>query len=96
MITHQLRANLARSCGTNALTSIKGQNDVTYFRCKQRLENKSCKGAGTLTKHFLEDFIYNEMVKKMQEFQTLTGSKPNNYNLKLTFEFIRLLNTHIE
>ncbi len=79
-----LAGKIKCGCCGYALTSIKGQNDVTYFRCKQRLENKSCEGAGTLTKHVLEDFIYNEMVQKMQEFQTLAGGKPDNYNPKLT------------
>ncbi|NYB74968.1 recombinase family protein [Sedimentibacter hydroxybenzoicus DSM 7310] len=79
-----LAGKIKCGCCGYALTSIKGQNDVTYFRCKQRLENKSCEGAGTLTKHVLEDSIYNEMVQKMQEFQTLTGGKQTNYNPKLT------------
>lgn len=70
-------------CGY-ALTSIRAENDVTYLRCKQRLENKSCEGAGTLTKHVLEETIFDEMLRKMQEFQTLTGGKKENYNPQLT------------
>ncbi|HWT77083.1 MAG TPA: zinc ribbon domain-containing protein [Mobilitalea sp.] len=60
-----LARKIKSGCCGYALTIIKGQNGVTYFRCKQRLENKSCEGAGTLTKHVLENFIYNEMVQKM-------------------------------
>lgn len=54
------------------------------MRCKQRMENKSCQGPGTLTKHDLEKSVYEEMVKKMREFQTLKGSKAEGYNPKLT------------
>ena len=54
------------------------------MRCKQRLENKSCAGPGTLTKHELEKSVHDEMVKKMREFQTLTGSKAEGYTPKLT------------
>ncbi len=36
-------------CGY-ALASLNAPNGVTYMRCKQRLENKSCQGPGTLTK----------------------------------------------
>ena len=48
------------------------------------MENKSCAGPGTLTRHELEKSVYNEMVKKMREFQTLTGNKVEGYNPKLT------------
>ena len=54
------------------------------MRCRQRVENKSCPGPGTLTRHELEKSVYNEMVKKMREFQTLRGGKAEGYNPKLT------------
>ena len=46
------------------------------------MENKSCPGPGTLTWHELEKSVY--MVKKMREFQTLTGNKVEGYNPQLT------------
>ncbi|WP_333652876.1 hypothetical protein [Lacrimispora sp.] len=48
------------------------------------MENKSCQGAGTLTKQELEKSVYDEMVKKMRAFQTLKGGKTEGYNPKLT------------
>ena len=48
------------------------------------MENKSCPGPGTLTRHELEKSVYDEMVKKMREFQTLRGGKVEGYNPKLT------------
>ena len=74
-----LAGKIKCGCCGYALASLNAPNGVTYMRCKQRLENKSCQGPGTLTKHDLE------MVKKMREFQTLKGSnKAEGYNPKLT------------
>ena len=70
-------------CGY-ALASLKATNGVTYLRCKHRLDNKGCMGAGPLKKHELEEWVYREMVKKMRQFQTLKGGKEENYNPKLT------------
>jgi len=44
-----------------------------YYRCRTRADNKSCKGAGTLRKQEIEDFVFNEMRRKMDEFKTLKG-----------------------
>jgi len=71
-------------CCGYALASLNAANGVTYMRCKQRMENKSCPGPGTLTRHELEKSVYDEMVKKMREFQTLRGGKAEGYNPKLT------------
>ncbi|WP_243152294.1 hypothetical protein [Pseudoflavonifractor sp. 524-17] len=48
------------------------------------MENKSCPGPGTLTRQELEKPVYDEMVKKMREFQTLRSGKAEGYNPKLT------------
>lgn len=72
-----------KCCGY-ALVGLNAANGVTYMRCRQRVENKSCPGPGTLTRHELEKSVYNEMVKKMREFQTLRGGKAEGYNPKLT------------
>lgn len=76
-------------CGY-ALVSLNAANGVTYLRCKQRMENKSCPGPGTLTRHELEKSVYDEMVKKMREFQTLMYSRAEDYNPKLTAERAKL------
>ena len=79
-----LAGKIKCGCCGYALASLNAPNGVTYMRCKQRLENKSCQGPGTLTKHDLEKSVYEEMVKKMREFQTLKGCKADGYNPKLT------------
>ena len=60
-------------CGY-ALVSLNAHNGVTYLRCKQRMENKSCPGPGTLTRHELERAVYDEMTEKMREIQAVMGS----------------------
>ena len=47
-------------CGY-ALVGLRAQNGVTYLRCKQRADNGSCEGAGTLTAQSMESFVYGEM-----------------------------------
>lgn len=89
-----LAGKIKCGCCGYALVSLNAHNGVTYLRCKQRMENKSCPGPGTLTRHELEKSVYDEMVKKMREFQTLTGSNAEGYHPKLTTERARL--TEIE
>ena len=56
-------------CGY-ALVGLRAQNGVTYLRCKQRADNGSCEGAGTLTAQSMESFVYGEMVEKMRKYAT--------------------------
>lgn len=79
-----LAGKIKCGCCGYALVSLNAVNGVTYLRCKQRMENKSCPGPGTLTKHTLEKSVYDEMVKKMRELQALAGSKAEGYHPKLT------------
>ena len=72
------------------------RNGVTYLRCKQRADNKSCEGAGTLTAQNMEAFVYGEMVKKMRKFHTLKGGKEQSYNPKLTAARVTLAKTESE
>ena len=44
---------------------------------------KSCPGCGTLRTREFERFIYSELVKKLAQFQTLTG-KREKVNPKLS------------
>ena len=78
-----LAGKIKCGCCGYALVSLNAANGVTYMRCKQRMENKSCPGPGTLTKHALEEAVYGEMVKKAREFQVLTDSKTEGYHPKL-------------
>lgn len=43
-----------------------------------------CWHTGMLTKWVLEDSIYEEMIKKIQELQTLKAGKTDRYKPKLT------------
>ena len=58
-----------------------------------RADNKSRPGCGTLRTKEFEQFIYGEMVKKMAQFQTLTG-KREKVNPKLTAIKVEL--AHVE
>ena len=82
-------------CGY-ALTALRAQNGVVYLRCKQRADNGSCEGAGTLTAQSMEAFVYGEMVKKMRKFHTLKGGKEQSYNPKLTAARVALAKTESE
>lgn len=42
-------------CCGYALAGLNAANGVTYMRSKQRMENKSCPGPGTLTRYGLEN-----------------------------------------
>lgn len=57
-----------------------------YFRCSLRMDNKNCcKGAGTLRVEKTEEFIAEEMKRKLAEFKTLQKRRRNTpENPKLT------------
>jgi len=56
-----------------------------YFRCNIHKDNKSCPGCGKVIVPELEAFVYDEMVKKLNDFKTLTGrKKAAKANPKLT------------
>lgn len=82
-------------CGY-ALTALRAQNGVTYLRCKQRADNGSCEGAGTLTAQSMESFVYGEMVEKMRKYHTLKGGKEQGYHPKLTAARVALAKTESE
>jgi len=55
-----------------------------YLRCSKHIDNKSCEGAGTIHTDKLEQFIYEQMVEKLDDFKMLTGKKKaGNVNPKL-------------
>lgn len=73
-------------CGRCGAGLMSGNNpaDIPYFRCRKRADRKSCEGCGTLRVREVEQSIYGEMIRKMDEFQTLTGGNPAKANPKLT------------
>jgi hypothetical protein len=67
-----------------ALVFSPSSNGTSYFRCRKRADNRSCEGGGTLRVEEVEVSVYNQMVQKLKEFQTLTGGDPAKTNPKLT------------
>ena len=62
------------NCGY-ALMSIFNPSGKQYLRCTKRLDNKSCAGCGKLITAELETLVYQQMVKKLDSYKTLTGRK---------------------
>ena len=71
------------NCGKGLVYTFN-PNKIGYFRCRKRAESRECGGAGTLRVHEVEDFVYQEMRRRMDDFQTLTGGNPVKANPKLT------------
>ena len=46
-----------------------------YLRCTKHAENKVCPGCGTVKMLELEALVYQQMVKKLEDYKTLTGRK---------------------
>lgn len=46
-----------------------------YLRCTKRLGNKSCVGCGKIYTAELEALVYQQMVRKLESYKTLTGRK---------------------
>ena len=72
------------NCGY-ALMSIINRLGRQYLRCTKRLDNKSCVGCGKIYTTELEALVYQQMVKKLESYKTLTGRKrAAKGNLKIT------------
>ena len=69
-------------CG-RALKSMGNRRGTQYLYCTKRADNMSCEGCGTLRTAEFEQFVYEAMVQKLSEFQTLTA-KAETVNPKLT------------
>lgn len=86
------------NCGY-ALMSIVNRVGRQYLRCTKRLDNKSCVGCGKIHTAELEKVVYQQMVKKLASYKTLTGkkkaSKVNPKIAALQVELIRV-NEEIE
>ena len=55
--------------------SINNPVGKQYLRCTKRLDNKSCAGCGKIITSELEAVVYQQMVKKLASYKTLTGRK---------------------
>ena len=69
-------------CG-RALKSVGNRAGTHYLYCTKRADNMSCEGCGTLRTPEFEQFVYEAMVQKLSEFQTLTA-QAETINPKLT------------
>ena len=55
--------------------SINNPVGKQYLRCTKWLDNKSCAGCGKIITSELEAVVYQQMVKKLASYKTLTGRK---------------------
>lgn len=55
--------------------SIYNPSGKQYLRCTKRLDNKSCPGCGKIITSELEAVVYQQMVKKLASYKTLTGKR---------------------
>ena len=62
------------NCG-KALMSVTNPSKKEYLRCTKRLDRKGCPGCGKIVTLELEAVIYQQMVKKLDSYKTLTGRK---------------------
>ena len=69
-------------CG-RALVHV-GSEPYSYLRCQKRIDSKGCEGCGTIREAEMEQHVFERMVDKMAEFQTLTGGTMAKANPKLT------------
>ena len=46
-----------------------------YFQCSVHKDNRFCSGCGTIRVRDLENVVYQQMVKKLEDYKTLTGRK---------------------
>lgn len=83
-------------CGY-ALKSSGNAASVQYLHGSKRADNKTCEGCGTIRTSDFQDFMFSEMVKKLQEFQTLAAgdNKPNPRLTALQIELTQV-ETEIE
>ena len=82
-------------CGSG-LTCLRSIKDVLYFRCRRRADRKDCDGCGTLHVAEVEKLVYDEMCRKMDEFQTLTNNDATKTNPKLTALYTELAQVEAE
>jgi DNA invertase Pin-like site-specific DNA recombinase len=82
-------------CGS-ALMYQQSPTTIHYLRCRKRLDNRSCEGCGTLHVEIVETSIYDEMVSKLHDFQTLTNDNPAKVNPKLTAYNVELVQVETE
>ncbi|MCL2056650.1 MAG: recombinase family protein [Oscillospiraceae bacterium] len=79
-----------------ALMYVKRDKYNAYFRCRRRAETKTCEGGGKIRVDEVEAFVYDDMCRKMTDFQSLTDSKCKKANPKLTALNVELAQVETE
>ena len=83
-------------CGASLVCVENNKYGYKYLRCRKRSENKSCEGGGTIRVHEVEEFVYFDMRRIMDEFQTLSNTKNVKVNPKLTALNVELAQVETE
>jgi len=83
-------------CGASLVCVENNKYGYKYLRCRKRSENKSCEGGGTIRLHEVEEFVYFDMCRIMDEFQTLSNTKNVKVNPKLTALSVELAQVETE
>jgi len=83
------------NCGMG-LMSTNNPAGYSYFRCRKRADRGSCAGCGTLRVREFEESVYDVMLYKMGEFQTLTDGNPMKANPKITALNVELAQLEVE
>ena len=77
--------------------SIFNPSGKQYLRCTKRLDNKSCPGCGKIIISELEAVVYQQIVKKLASYKTLTGrKKATKENPKIAALQVELLHVDSE
>lgn len=62
----------------------KTKKDTRYYICTNKYSSFACEGTGALSADDVDEIVFNEMVKKLREFETLQKTKDDSCNLQLT------------
>lgn len=71
-------------CGYALVDKRYATKRARYFLCSNRMNSRSCTGPGTIYSDEFEALIYNEMRKKLAEFETLRKKQGSRTNPELT------------
>lgn len=69
-------------CGY-ALMSVKSRSGRQYLRCSKRLGNRNCPGCGKMYTAEVENYVYQEMLKKLRDAQRPVGYAKANQHPKV-------------
>ena len=80
-------------CGNCGARLMCMANSVGYvcFRRRKCADRGSCEDCAAIRVREFEESIYGEMLRKMGEFQTITGDNPMKVNSKMTALNVELL-----